>query len=111
MTSVTRLNPPQTAIASRSGLEDSPVYLGQEWSREQVILGRLRLSYASNSSNPNTNRTPKITCSASRTLRALMNPCTRCTLVEWGDGEYAQSLFWQRLHDTLLPTSDSDMLL
>jgi len=48
---------------------------------------------------------------ASRTLRALMNPCTRCTLVEWGDGEYAQSLFWQRLHDTLLPTSDSDMLL
>ncbi|KAK2175097.1 hypothetical protein NP493_750g00024 [Ridgeia piscesae] len=48
---------------------------------------------------------------ASRTLRALMNPRTRCTLVEWGDGEYAQSLFWQRLHDTLLPTSDSDMLL
>ena len=54
---------------------------------------------------------PIVHDSASRTLRALMNPRTRCTLIEWGDGEYAQSLFWQRLHDTLLPTPDTDMLL
>ena len=37
MTSVTRVNPLQTAIASGSGLEDL-VYLCQEGSREQVIL-------------------------------------------------------------------------
>ncbi|KAI0216729.1 hypothetical protein LSAT2_031303 [Lamellibrachia satsuma] len=49
--------------------------------------------------------------SVSRTLRALLSPRTRCTLIERGDGACAQSLFWQRLHDTLLPTTDSDMLL
>ena len=49
--------------------------------------------------------------SVSRTLRALLSPRTRCTLIERGDGACAQSLFWRRLHDTLLPTTDSDMLL
>ena len=49
--------------------------------------------------------------SMNRTLRALLGPRTRCTLIERGDGECAQSLFWQRLHDTLLPTTNSDMLL
>lgn len=49
--------------------------------------------------------------STSSTLRALMSPRSECTLIEWGDGEHAQSLFWQRLHDTLLPTPETDMLL
>ena len=49
--------------------------------------------------------------SMSRTLRALLSPRTHCTLIERGDGEFAESLFWQRLYDILLPTADSNMLL
>ncbi|KAI0222797.1 Toll-like receptor 10 [Lamellibrachia satsuma] len=49
--------------------------------------------------------------STSSTLRALMSPRSECTLIEWGDGEHTQSLFWLRLHDTLLPTPETDMLL
>ena len=49
--------------------------------------------------------------SISRTIRALLNPRARCTSIQWGDSEHAQSLFWRRLLDTLIPTTDSDMLL
>ena len=49
--------------------------------------------------------------SMSRTLRAMLNPRTRCNVIELGSGGYAHALFWQRLHDILLPTPDDDMLL
>ena len=49
--------------------------------------------------------------SMSRTLRALLNPHTRCNVIQLGHGGCARALFWQRLHDILLPTPDADMLL
>ena len=49
--------------------------------------------------------------SMSRTLRAMLNPRTRCNVIQLGHGGYAHALFWQRLHDILLPTPDDDMLL
>ena len=49
---VTRANPLQTAIAGVAALKIDLVYLCQEGTREQVILGRLRLAYSSYSRNP-----------------------------------------------------------